>query len=174
MYRCENTSCAQKIQINVGTWNVNGKKPSPDLDLAEWLQLPDQAELPEVFAIGFQEMVDLTAVNVASDNKSQQRTGQWVEMFDAAISKMNGGTPYRNVMRKYLVGLMLVVYVKEDIMPHVQGVQGCTAGVGILGMIGNKGGVSIRMQIYDSTICFVCSHLAAREYCGSSSSNVIV
>jgi phosphatidylinositol-bisphosphatase len=152
----------QMIRVNVCTWNVNGKKPSPDLDLAEWLQLPNETEMPEVFALGFQEMVDLTAVNVASDNKTAKSTGLWIEKFDAALARMSG-VKYRNVERKYLVGLMMVVYVKEDVMPHVKGVQSCAAGVGVLGMLGNKGGVSIRLQIYDSTICFVCSHLAAHR-----------
>ena len=30
-------------------------------------------------------------------------------------------------------------------------------------MIGNKGGASIRFRFYDSTMCFVCSHLAAHR-----------
>ena len=30
-------------------------------------------------------------------------------------------------------------------------------------MIGNKGGASIRFRLYDSTMCFVCSHLAAHR-----------
>ena len=32
-----------------------------------------------------------------------------------------------------------------------------------MGMLGNKGGVSVRLQFYDSTICFVCTHLAAHR-----------
>ena len=30
-------------------------------------------------------------------------------------------------------------------------------------MMGNKGGAAIRMKILDSTVCFVCSHLAAHR-----------
>ena len=32
-----------------------------------------------------------------------------------------------------------------------------------MGVMGNKGGVSIRLQFYDSTLCFVCTHLAAHR-----------
>ena len=38
-----------------------------------------------------------------------------------------------------------------------------TAATGLLGMMGNKGGAAIRMKILDSTVCFVCSHLAAHR-----------
>ena len=30
-------------------------------------------------------------------------------------------------------------------------------------MMGNKGGAAIRMKLMDSTVCFVCSHLAAHR-----------
>ena len=38
-----------------------------------------------------------------------------------------------------------------------------TAATGLLGMMGNKGGAAIRMKLMDSTLCFVCSHLAAHR-----------
>lgn len=38
-----------------------------------------------------------------------------------------------------------------------------TAATGLLGMMGNKGGAAIRFKLMDSTICFVCSHLAAHR-----------
>ena len=36
-------------------------------------------------------------------------------------------------------------------------------GVGVMGMLGNKGGASVRMTVFDSAMCFVCSHLAAHR-----------
>ena len=32
-----------------------------------------------------------------------------------------------------------------------------------MGMMGNKGGATIRMQLHDTTICFVAAHLAAHR-----------
>jgi hypothetical protein len=34
-------------------------------------------------------------------------------------------------------------------------------GCGILGQLGNKGAVSVRLAVYNATICLVCAHLAA-------------
>ena len=38
-----------------------------------------------------------------------------------------------------------------------------TVATGLLGMMGNKGGAAIRFRLLDSTVCFVCSHLAAHR-----------
>ena len=32
---------------------------------------------------------------------------------------------------------------------------------GIMGVMGNKGGISIRFNLYDSSLCFICSHFHA-------------
>lgn len=66
-------------------------------------------------------------------------------------------------MQKSMVGLLICVYVKSTHLPRVKHVHSSSVGVGVLGMGGNKGGVSIRLQFYDSTLCFVCSHLAAHR-----------
>ncbi len=36
-------------------------------------------------------------------------------------------------------------------------------GVGVMGMLGNKGGASVRMTVFDSAMCFTCAHLAAHR-----------
>ena len=63
---------------------------------------------------------------------------------------------------KYLVGLLLCVFFQRRHRHRVKYVQTDRVGVGVMGMMGNKGGVSIRLQFYDSTICFVNSHFAAQ------------
>jgi inositol polyphosphate 5-phosphatase INPP5B/F len=52
------------------------------------------------------------------------------------------------------VGILLLVFVKEQHMRNTREASGATVGVGILGMAGNKGGASIHIKFYDSNLCF--------------------
>ena len=70
---------------------------------------------------------------------------------------------YVMVMEKHLVGILCIVFIKEKHISHLHQVSGTSAGVGVLGLMGNKGAVAIRIQLYTSTLVFVCSHLAAHR-----------
>lgn len=159
----------------IGTWNVNAKGKEEVLD--EWLCTAQwrRNSAPDIIAVGFQEIVDLNAVNVAVDSKTQQRSQFWVERLRSTLA--GTGELYTLLQQKSMVGLLICVFVKSVHLPRVRFVHAASVGVGVLGMGGNKGGVSIRMQFYDSTLCFVCSHLAAhRENVGGRNadySNII-
>ncbi|CAH0482792.1 unnamed protein product [Peronospora belbahrii] len=175
----------QSIRLLTGTWNVNGKKPLGSTEapkLLHWLQ-PLQAgyqengedeDMPDLVALGFQEIVDLNAVNVVVNSTlTVQRSLAWEEAILTALNQYLGrdtstslDTPvqqYKVVLEKHLVGILLLVFVKIDHWDHVKEIKGATAGVGIMGVMGNKGGAAVRLQFYSSTLCFVCAHLAAHR-----------
>jgi phosphatidylinositol-bisphosphatase len=130
--------------------------------LDEWI-LPNRGVYADIYVIGFQEMVDLNAMNVIADNsKSQQRSVFWSEKIASCLGTIEG-VSYRPIASKYLVGLLICVFAKESVAEHIKDVRTSSLGVGIMGMLGNKGGVSVRMWIYDTSCCFVCSHLAAHR-----------
>lgn len=153
----------------LGSWNVNAKGKEEALD--EWLIKdwgPNQEFPPDIVAVGFQEMVDLNAVNVTVDNKSQARTQFWVERIRATLNapqytRNDPSRGYTFLAQRYLVGLLVCVFVRNPHKNRVKYVQSDSVGVGVMGMLGNKGGVSIRLQFYDSTICIICAHLAAHR-----------
>ncbi|CAK4731609.1 unnamed protein product [Aphanomyces euteiches] len=156
------------MNLWTGTFNVNAKKPVSVAECAKllyWLRVNQEDKTaPDVVAVGFQEIVDLNAVNVVVNNMSGPRSSQWEESFLTALNSYVSDQAYDVIMNKHLVGILLLVFVKRVHFPFVSDVLGSTAGVGIMGMMGNKGGVAIRMKLYDSTICFVCSHLAAHTH----------
>lgn len=150
---------AAECTIFCGTWNVNAKKQEGGLN--EWLLPPNQSNA-DIYAIGFQEIVDLNAMNVAlNSNNTQQRAQFWEERIAESLDST--GVKYQLIGEKYLVGLLLCVYIKESLVNSVRDIRATSLGVGIMGMMGNKGGVSVRFSLFDSTICFICAHLAAHR-----------
>uniref|UniRef100_H3GU32 Inositol polyphosphate-related phosphatase domain-containing protein n=1 Tax=Phytophthora ramorum TaxID=164328 RepID=H3GU32_PHYRM len=166
-------------RVVTGTWNVNAKKPLTPAEASKvvhWLQPPaaeGRREPPDIVALGFQEIVDLNAVNVVVNSTlTVQRSSAWEEAVLTALNRHIGpaavGTgeaplQYRVVLEKHLVGILLLVFVRTDHWDHVKEIKGATAGVGIMGVMGNKGGAAVRLKFYSSTLCFVCAHLAAHR-----------
>ena len=64
------------------------------------------------------------------------------------------------LVSKQLVGMLILVFVRKTLRHHISSISSVSSGQGMMWM-GNKGGVAIRFQIYDTVLCFVNSHLAA-------------
>jgi inositol polyphosphate 5-phosphatase INPP5B/F len=61
--------------------------------------------------------------------------------------------------------MVIVIYVRTPLLSQIPpaSVSTSSVGVGLLGTMGNKGGVGIRLRIHDTELCFVNSHLAASD-----------
>ncbi len=112
-----------------------------------------------------QEMVDLNATNVTLTGASLKRASQWQDALERTLN-MVAPTPddaYVCVGSKVLVGVYICVFVKVRHKLFVGDVQEAVAAVGVMGVMGNKGGAAVRLRVYDSSLCFVCAHLAAHQ-----------
>lgn len=85
----------------------------------------------------------------------------WNERLLRTLNEAAGGDPYQLVSTKALVGILISVFARSSVAPCISEVQANVAGVGVMGFVGNKGGAAVRLRYNDSTLCFVCSHLAA-------------
>jgi alpha-tubulin suppressor-like RCC1 family protein len=93
-------------------------------------------------------------------------TGQrWQAAVQAELVRLYSGdcAHYVPLATKRLVGVWMCVFARAPIAARCTGVATATCSVGILNRVGNKGAVAIRMRIADTTLCFVCSHLAAGD-----------
>ncbi|KAM3837348.1 synaptojanin-1 isoform 2-T4 [Vipera latastei] len=174
---CENFykySKPQKIRICVGTWNVNGGKQFRSIafrnqTLTDWLldapkiacisEFQDRKSKPiDIFAIGFEEMVELNAGNIVSASTTNQKL--WAVELQKTISR-----DYKYVLlaSEQLVGVCLFVFIRPQHAPFIRDVAVDTVKTGMGGATGNKGAVAIRMLFHTSSLCFVCSHFAAGQ-----------
>jgi len=145
----------KNLNIFCGTWNVNAKDPNDEVK--SWLEQNEKFK-PDILALGFQEIVDLNAVNLLIDSDADKK---WE---DKIIETLPEGK-YELLCSERLVGILLLVYVAKDKIPWIpkSEIVSSHVGVGLFGHAGNKGGVGIRFKIYDSEIVFICTHLAAHK-----------
>lgn len=60
--------------------------------------------------------------------------------------------------------MYILVYVRRRLLPDVTDVVSAYIGSGLLGKMGNKGGVGVRLQLGLKSVAFVCCHLAAHQH----------
>lgn len=211
------------VEVLVGTYNVNGRRPPADLDLRPWLDMSNHPA--DIVAVGFQEVVPLNAGNVVmgggleagsvwdmhidralnnpvsspgkpdsgtsahmppgssngklttddsadsgddEEAEEQKSAAAPAELASKATSTaLPAGSDAANVFvqvaARQMVGVYLSLWVRRGILPHVRGVQVMSVGTGMMGYLGNKGAVAARLRVYDSGVCFVCSHLSSGE-----------
>ncbi|XP_046716782.1 synaptojanin-1 isoform X2 [Silurus meridionalis] len=164
----------KKIRVCVGTWNVNGGKQFRSIafrnqTLSDWLlDAPKKAGHPEfqesrpqpadIFAIGFEEMVELNAGNIVSASTTNQKL--WAAELQKSISRDH---KYVLLASEQLVGVCLFIFIRPQHAAFIRDVAVDTVKTGMGGATGNKGGVAIRMLFHTTSICFVCSHFAAGQ-----------
>lgn len=113
----------------------------------------------DMFAVGFQEIVDLNASNIMA--ASTENAKQWAEELERVLSSRE--EKYNLVTSHQLVGVCLYVFVKAEHIEHIRDVAIDSVKTGLGGATGNKGAAAIRFVYKATSLCFVCSHFAAGQ-----------
>ncbi|RLM93681.1 type IV inositol polyphosphate 5-phosphatase 3 [Panicum miliaceum] len=79
----------RELRICAGTWNVAGRLPPDDLDIQEWLDMEEPAD---IYVLGFQEIVPLNAGNIfgAEDNRP---IAMWENIIRETLNKISPDKP---------------------------------------------------------------------------------
>lgn len=152
------------IRIWCGTFNLNGRSQGISEDLSPWLcsTFSQSRSDPEIMAVGFQEIVELSPQQIMSTDPARRIT------WENAVKETLNSDPNKNSSDDYvllrsgqLVGAALMIFVKPSVLQHIKNVEGAIKKTGMSGIAGNKGAVAIRLEYASTSLCFVTAHLAS-------------
>ncbi|XP_049377557.1 type I inositol polyphosphate 5-phosphatase 2-like [Solanum stenotomum] len=76
---------------------------------------------------------------------------------------VNSHPRYIRIVSKQMVGIYVSIWVRRRLRRHINNLQVSPVGIGLMGYMGNKGSVSVSMSLFQSRLCFVCSHLTSGQ-----------
>lgn len=153
----------ENVKILAGTWNVGQGRATHD-SLISWLG--SAAADASIVVVGLQEVemgAGFLAMSAAKETMQVGLEGSsvgqwWLDMIGRTLDE---GSTFERVGYRQLAGLLIMVWVRNDIRGHVGDIDVAAVPCGFGRAIGNKGAVGLRMRVYGRIMCFVNCHFAA-------------
>ncbi|XAR62239.1 Inositol-polyphosphate 5-phosphatase [Bertholletia excelsa] len=79
----------KEIRVRVGTWNVGGKLPPDDIDIGGWLDINEPAD---IYVLGFQEIIPLSAGNIFGAEDSRP-VPKWENIIRETLNRVQSSKP---------------------------------------------------------------------------------
>ncbi|KAF3680037.1 putative protease Do-like 9-like [Capsicum annuum] len=179
----------QNFKLFVSSWNVGGIAPPNDLNMEDLIDTEN--DLADIYVFGFQEIVPLSAgsvivpentticmqwnslirkaLNKIADNDITLQMTEEEDILKVYPLKkgsslkftMENSTQFECIISKQMVGIFITIWVRSPLLPYISHTSVSCVGCGIFGYLGNKGSVSVRFWLHETSFCFVCSHLAS-------------
>ncbi|KAI8940741.1 hypothetical protein NX059_002006 [Plenodomus lindquistii] len=112
----------------------------------------------DLYVLGLQEIVDITsAAEALRPYTDPSVAAKWKTSIEGCLP-----SGYQLIAEQQLIGLYLVIYASPDLAGQIKNVSTTSVGTGLMGYMGNKGAVTARLVLGETTrLVFVNSHLAA-------------
>ncbi|KAL0579195.1 hypothetical protein V5O48_002817 [Marasmius crinis-equi] len=133
--RSTSTAYSATLNNEDGTGNI---EPAIPISLTIDQDHPDD---PDILVFGFQELDLSTEALIYST--STTREDAWCMAIFAALGEK--ATRYEKLASKQLVGMLIVIIVKSSLRSCFSNMMASSVGVGLMGVMGNKGGTAIRL-----------------------------
>ena len=150
----------EKINIYVASWNAASSELSKinQINFDSLLIPKDQKIKPDIYFVGFQEVVKLNATNVimTGDEKFQQVVSEWDKKVSESLQKIG---KYKNFVIMNLVGINFFAYILEDKYDKLKNISKKIVKTGFGGATGNKGSCVINFDYENTSFSVSCSHL---------------
>lgn len=156
--KADDWSSELNLRVFVGTWNVNGQPPMEE-SILPWLNSINGPA--DVYVIGFQEIVELSPQQIMATDMTKLQV--WERLILNTLNENFGSNTYIPIKSCQLVGAAVCVFVKQIHIRCITHVQSAIKKTGLAGLSGNKGGVAVSFNFHDSSLCFICAHLAAGQ-----------
>ncbi|KUJ13017.1 phosphatase family protein-like protein [Mollisia scopiformis] len=112
-----------------------------------------------LYVLGLQEVVDLASATqyIGRVYTDLEPTNKWRKALAEALP-----TGYVLIAEQQLSGLLLFIFASPTVAPTISSVSTVSVGTGVMGYLGNKGAVTTRLILGETTrMVFVNSHLAS-------------
>lgn len=137
--------------IRITSWNVAGRDPINSTMLDYLFDDSHRTNIenlqPHIQIVGLQEAPQY----LFSD--------PWTSNLSSALKRRD----YILFKRHKLSGILLYIFVLREIMLHARDFETESVKTGFGGLLGNKGGVSLRFTLNGNSFCTTNSHLAAHQ-----------
>ncbi|MCJ1289875.1 hypothetical protein MMC34_001408 [Xylographa carneopallida] len=112
----------------------------------------------DLYVLGLQEILDVNSkIEAIRPYTAPHPANKWKRSVSEALP-----AGYELVTEQQLLGLLLLVYASPTIAPIISSVSTTSVGTGLGGWMGNKGAVTARIVLGETTrMVFVNCHLAA-------------
>ncbi|KZF19144.1 DNase I-like protein [Xylona heveae TC161] len=158
----DGSGAQEKIEsVERQEWRATKKEPTIPKNDPGSVLAGDEIGL---YAVGLQEIVDISSATEALRPYTDSSVAKkWKEAMSAALP-----AGYTLVAEQQLIGLLLLVYASPKIAPTVGSVSTTSVGTGLMGYMGNKGAVTVRIILGETTrLVFINCHLSAGAEKGS-------
>ncbi|KAL8801358.1 MAG: hypothetical protein Q9200_006972 [Gallowayella weberi] len=148
---------------DVGHQEARRSKKKPTVPLNDPALTPGGNDIG-LYVLGLQEIIDVSSATEALRPYNDPWPGRrWKQAVEDSLPR-----GYVKVAEQQLVGLFLFIYAAPKIAPTISSVSTTSVGTGLMGYMGNKGAVTTRIVLGETTrLVFINCHLAAGVEDGS-------
>lgn len=132
-----------RLRLASMTWNVGGSSP-PGEDILETV-------------LGEPGLYDLYIINFQEASKKKEDWCMAIKSFCESTT-----IPFAVVHTAKLWDMVQMILAKESLCRYITHVESDQVACGVGDVLGNKGGIGTSFSVFDTTICAINCHLAAR------------
>ena len=137
---------SKNIKLCCITFNLKQKSLSEE-QIKSFLY-PHKQEKYDIYIIATQECQRVTFINIFYSNKSS---------FELKLQELFGDEFY-NLKSKTLGGIHLIIFAKKLLKSHINKYSSNCIKTGFYGLFGNKGAISIYIEIFNFSFLFINAH----------------